>query len=199
MADYRTVLLFQTKPYGTWLTTVRYYYFKLRTVFPSRQGQFASLCTVRDSYSTRTETFLLNRTVLRFEIPYGILIARCEIYMLHTVRDSHWNRTGSLSFVHFEQHYTYLPYGISIYTVRYVLFPASSSCSCQFLGRITTRNRPDLRVRDTGHSLLFVGLPRTGSFPTSTHTHRTGFPANSLKPYGIFVPVFCIPYGLQKP
>ena len=124
MADYRTVLLFQTKPYGTWLTTVRYYYFKLRTVFPSRQGQFASLCTVRDSYSTRTETFLLNRTVLRFEIPYGISIARREIYMHHTVRDSHWNRTGSLSFVHFEQHYTYLPYGISIYTVRYVLLPA---------------------------------------------------------------------------
>ena len=81
MADYRTVLLFQTKPYGTWLTTVRYYYFKLRTVFPSRQGQFASLCTVRDSYSTRTETFLLNRTVLRFEIPYGISIARWEIYI----------------------------------------------------------------------------------------------------------------------
>ena len=77
---------------------------------------------------------------------------------LHTVRDSHSNRTGSLSFVHFEQHYTYITYGISIYTVRYVLFPASSSCSCQFLGHITTRNRPDLQVRDTGHSLLFVGL-----------------------------------------
>ena len=144
---------------------------------------------------------MLNRTVLRFEIPYGISIARREIDMHHTVRDSHWNRTGSLSFVHFEQHYTYLPYGISIYTVRYVLFPASSSCSCQFLGRITTRNRPDLRVRDTGHSLLFVGLPRTLALSprVHTHTHRTGFPPRFLALYGTFVPVFCTPYGLHKP
>ena len=126
-------------------------------------------------------------------------MVRGKFTSLNTVRDSHSNRTVSLSFVHFEQHYTSLPYGISIYTVRYVLFPASSSCSCQFLGRITTRNCPDLQVRDTGHSLLFVGLPRTGSFPTSTDTHRTGFPLRFLPPYGIFVPVFFIPYGLKKP
>ena len=43
------------------------------------------------------------------------------------------------------------------------------------------------------------GIQHTGSLSTSTHTHRTGFPANFLQPYGTFVPVFCIPYGLQKP
>ena len=123
------------------------------------------------SYLNRTGSLLLNRTVLGFQIPYGISIATWALHT-GTVRDSHSNRTVSLSFVHFERHFTSLPYGISIYTVRYVLFPASSSCSCQFLGRITTRNRPDLQVRDTGHSLLFVGLPRTRSFPTRTHTVR---------------------------
>ena len=69
-------------------------------------------------------------------------------------------------------------------------FPAFPSFSWKFLGRISTRNRHDLRVRDTGHSLLFFGLPRTGSFPTSTHTHRTGFPANSLKTVRYFCSCF---------
>ena len=53
----------------------------------------------------------------------------------------------------------------------------------QLLGRITTRNHPDLNVRDTGHILLFVGLPCTGSLSTSTHTH-------THTPYGISSQIF---------
>ena len=127
----------------------------------------SSLTTVRHFYSKSRTVFQLRRGLST---------------LLNTVRDCSSHRTGSFPFVHFKRHLSYVPYGFPIHTIRYVLFPAFSWCTCQLLGRITTRNHPDLQVCDTGHSLLFVGVPRTGSFPTSKHTHRTGFPPRFLQP-----------------
>ena len=146
--------------------------------------------------------FTNHRTGLLVHIPYGILLPT-------TVSHIPENRTGL-----FFPPYGTIPFGRARAFPTTLLrstdrdcnkhrtvftFPAFPSFSWKFLGRISTRNRHDLRVRDTGHSLLFVGLPRTGSFPTSTDTHRTVIQPNFPQPYGIFVPVFFIPYGLKKP
>ena len=121
MADNRTGLVFQI-PYGISIATWKTYIATYRTglVFEPYGITFTEPYGTWISNTVRY--FNCDVGNLHRYIPYRTLI--------RTVRYHFHSRS------YFERHFTYLPYGISIYTVRYVLFPASSSCSCQFLGRI---------------------------------------------------------------
>jgi len=172
------------------LYTVRYFQ-------PNRSGLL--LCnTVRASNRHRTFTYpyipygCLQTTVRDFLCIYrtGFYFRRRFPTSLKTARVCFSHRTGpSLLVVSNDTSDNTTDRDCNKHRTVFT-FPAFPSFSWKFLGRISTRNRRDLRVRDTGHSLLFFGLPRTGSFPTSTHTHRTGFPANSLKTVRYFCSCF---------
>ena len=90
-------------------------------------------------------------------------------------------RTGLLQ-VHFERHLTYLPYGIPIYTVRYVLFQVPYGLSSVL--HFVTFLRTVRFVADYRTGLVFQ-IPYGISIATweiYIATYRTGL---SFEPYGI--------------
>ena len=105
IATYRTGLVFEpygitfTEPNGTWISNTVRYFNSDRENLHRYIPYGTRMRTVRDHFYWTVRSFDLRyRTV--FQLRGG------KITLLHTVRDSHSNRTGSLSFVHFEQHYT---------------------------------------------------------------------------------------------